>query len=582
VKGIHFSSITVRRILVGVATALSVAAASAPAPAAAKATTSARRAAAGTPGTSIGTAWPPLEGGTTYRETNFFTGYPENWYTFYKKADSTVAFVTVDNTSTDATCGYINATLQDQNGWTDSAVNGTTLAPGGSYTFAVPPDLAGDPQGRYYLWVVGDDNNCGPSGSATYTINLTPSAQFSNPGRAPNKAGRPGASIGDTWPPLRGGISYAHTNYFAGFPEDWYAVYKKPDSHTATVRIVNTSVYGASCAYLNVSLQDGNGVNDASLETATLNANSAVTFTLPPSLGGDPQGLYYVRVVGDDNDCGSPGSATYAIEPEPGSEFASPVRVATLAGHPGTSIGGAWPPLGGGVAYAHANYFTGYPEDWYAVYKKPDSHTATVRIANTSTSGVGCSYLSVELYNNHGTADPGLDSTTLAADGAATFTVPGRLSQDPQGLYYVVLQGDDNDCSDTGGASYTIEPEPGAQWGDHATALPAGVSRAKAKGPLLAGVTYAGSVVKKGAQDWSFFVAKGAATVQVQDTASSAADCKLTVAVGSSSAALASGQVTALHVAAAGRYYLELTPTAGCAPKSGLSALVKLSGKVTT
>ena len=66
----------------------------------------------------------------------------------------------------------------------------------------------------------------------------------------------------------------------------------------------------------------------------------------------------------------------------------------------------------------------------------------------------------------------------------------------------------------------------------------------------------------------------------MQDTASGAAGCKLTVAVGSSSAALAPGQLTALPVATAGSHYLELTPAAGCTPKSGLTALVKLSGKV--
>jgi hypothetical protein len=346
------------------------------------------------------------------------------------------------------------------------------------------------------------------------------------------------------------------------------------------VRVVNTSVSGANCSYLNVYLQDGNGVSDSALESATLNANSAVTFNLSPSLGGDPQGLYYIWVVGN-GDCNSSDSATYTIEPEPGSEFASPARVATLAGHPGSGIGGAWPPLEGGVAYAHTNYFTGYPADWYAVYKKPDSATATIRVANTSIVGLGCSYLTVNLYDNHGTADSALNSTTLTANGAVTFAVPGRLSGDPLGLYYVLLQGDSN-CNPLSSASYTIEPEPGAQWGNHASALPAGASRAKAKGPLPAGVTYAGSLVKKGAQDWSFFVTKGAAAVQVQDIASSTAGCELTVAVGSSHASLVSGQVAALQVTTAGKYYLELTPAAGCAPKSALRALLKLSGKVTT
>jgi hypothetical protein len=196
----RFSGISLRRTFVSAATALLIAAATAAVPAVARAAPSAPTTAApGTPGTSIGTAWPPLQGGTTYSETNVFAGFPEDWYVIYKKTDSAVGSLTIDNTSTSATCGVINAYLEDQNGGYDSALNTQTLGPGSSYTFTVPAHLASDPRGQYYFWVTGDDDACTSAGSATYTIGLTPGAQFSSPGRAPSRTGQPGTSIGNAW-----------------------------------------------------------------------------------------------------------------------------------------------------------------------------------------------------------------------------------------------------------------------------------------------------------------------------------------------------------------------------------------------
>jgi hypothetical protein len=46
------------------------------------------------PGASIGTAWPPLPGGTTDRQS---LTQSEDWYILYKKHDSAIASIVVTN-----------------------------------------------------------------------------------------------------------------------------------------------------------------------------------------------------------------------------------------------------------------------------------------------------------------------------------------------------------------------------------------------------------------------------------------------------------------------------------------------------
>jgi hypothetical protein len=195
-----------------------------------------------------------------------------------------------------------------------------------------------------------------------------------------------------------------------------------------------------------------------------------------------------------------------------------------------------------------------------------------------SNSGLACSGFYVTLYGVDGTGDP-IDSYGLGNNQAVTFGIPGSETGDAKGRYYLeITPSCGNGLAD--GQPYTIEPEPAGQWDANAVALPHGTTERTSKGPLAGGVNYAASVLAKGAQEWAYFVTKGAATVKMQDTAASSAGCRLVIAVGSSKASLTSGQLAALSVAKAGRYYLELTPAAGCAPKSALGALLELTGSV--
>ncbi len=542
----------------------------------------------GTAGTSIGDAWPPLQGGINYSHTNLFTGWPEDWYVVYKKPDSHTATVRIVNTTVYGTsCPNLNVYLEDQNGWSDGSIGSATLTSDGAVTFTIPANLTSDPQGLYYIYASGASNYCNSSGGASYTIELEPGSELANPARLPSKTATAGTSIGTAWPPLQGGINYSHTNLFAGWPEDWYVVYKKPDSRTATVRIVNTTVYGTSCPYINVYLQEQNSWSDSALNSATLNANGAVTFTIPANLTSDPQGLYYVWVSGASNYCGTSGNASYTIELEPSSELANPAPVPTLPATPARSASSVdWPPLRGGVKYAGANSFAGYPTDWYALYKKPDSATGTIRIVNTTVNGTSCPFLNVYLYDNHGTADYALDSATLNSNAAITFNVGGRLAGDPAGLYYLAVVGAGNYCDSSGSATYTIEPESSAEWGTAFAALPFGPTKATALGPLAGNSIYATSITSGTSQDWAYFVAKAALTVRLSNTSSTSAACNLAAAIYSSanakvaSATLGAGKAASLKVPKAGTYYVELS-TGGCKPKAAVSALVEAAGSVT-
>jgi hypothetical protein len=522
------------------------------------------------PGASIGTAWPPLPGGSTDRQS---LTRGEDWYILYKKHGSAIATIVVTNLASNSglACGSFYVTLYGVNG-TGDAIDGSTLGSTQSATYTVPGAEAGDTEGRYYLEISPACGNGLPDGQA-YTITAGPAAQWASPARVPfAQPLAPGASIGTAWPPLQGDRVYADslTN-----GENWYILDKKDDSATASVRIANTTVAGSiGCDGIYATIYGVDGTSHP-IDSYGLGNNQAVTATLPGNESGDAQGRYYLEISPS---CGNglPDGQPYTIEPEPAAEWANPARVPFGKAAPAASLGGAWPPLRGGLVYPGALTSA---ENWYAVDKKSDSTVAFIRVADTSVAGsVSCDSMDATLYGAAGAGDP-IGSAGLGNNQAVTFGIPGSEAGDAKGRYYLEIT---PSCG-TGladGQPYTVEPEPAAQWGANAVALPFGTTERTAKGPLAGGVNYTASVLKKGAQEWAYFVTKGAAAVKVQDTAASSAGCRLVIAVGSSKASLTSGQLAALSVAKAGRYYLELTPAAGCAPKSALGALLELTGSV--
>jgi hypothetical protein len=382
----------------------------------------------------------------------------------------------------------------------------------------------------------------------------------------------PGTSIGTAWPPLQGGTTYSETQ---SYTEDWYALYKKHDTAIATITVTNTSNASLTCSSILAELYGVDGTSN-SVDYSYLSANQAFTFTVPGFEATDLQGRYYLEITPNCNN-GLPDGQTYTIAPSPGGEWANPVRVPFASPLvPGTSVGTARPPLQGARVYSDT---LTQGEDWFGLYKKNTSAVASIRVVNTTIDGsISCGSILVQLWGATGTSDS-INYAYLSANQAYSFSVPGIETGDPEGRYYLeVTPNCNNGLPD--GQTYTIEPEPAAEWGANSRALPVGPSKKAAAGPLTGGVDYVASVASKGAQDWAYFTTKGTALIRMDDTSASSAGCKLVVTSGNSAIALSPGQVAALHVAKAGIYYLELTPNSGCAPRSALSALLELSGSV--
>jgi hypothetical protein len=520
------------------------------------------------PGSSIGTAWPPLQGGHTYHGSYNKIG-PENWYALYKNPDTKTATVTVTNTTPPGSpaCALADVHLYTNEG-TGDQVGGDSINNSQAVTFTVPATEAGDPQGLYYLEISGDGDYCGSAGAASYTIAPKPEAEYANPARVPSGSIAPGSSIGSAWPPLQGGLSYPGSYTSIG-PENWYALYKK-NGKAATIRIANTTVDGSTaCAQASVNLYTNQGTGDR-VDSIDVDNNAATTFTIPGTQPGDPQGLYYLEISGDGDYCGSAGAASYTIEPEPSTQYTNPARVPSGSIAPGSSIGSAWPPLQGGLSYP-GSYTSIGPENWYALYKK-NGKAATIRIANTTVDGsTACAQASVNLYTNQGTGDR-VDSIDVDNNAATTFTIPGTQPGDPQGLYYLEISGDGDYCGSAGAASYTIEPEPSTQY-TKPMLLPGGPNMKAAGGPLAGHVTY-GASLSNARQDWTYFTSNGSHTVtaRIENTTDSQDGCQevsvaLENANGSTvdSATLADEGAAKIVISLSGTFYLKLTAD-GCTP----------------
>lgn len=525
-----------------------------------------------TPGSGIGNAWPPLHGHMQYTGHLLFPGNPEKWYALSKKAGSQTASIRIQNTTVNGStsCGWINVTLQDSNGFADNSVDSATLPNNSAATLTVP--AAG---GIYYLWIAEAFNPCHEQGGATYTVEPEPSGQFTTAARAPGKASTPGTSIGSAWPPLQTSIRYTHTISFAGNTEDWYFLSKRSDAATGTIRVTNTTVDGSTaCAFMNITLDDANGSGDNTVGATTLSNNSAATLTVPAT--GGP---FYLWITEAGDPCHHTGAASYTVEVEPSGQFTSPSRPPSQAATPGTSLGAAWPPLRGGIRYVNTISFAGAVADWYALTRTASSKATTVRVVNTTVDGsTACAEMNVDLFDNRGAADAAVSAATLINNSGATLSVPRTLAGDPRRQYYLMITEAADPCHETGGATYTIELEPAAGWGTGAGPLPSGPSRKAAAGPLAGGLTFSAALPKAGTQEWAFFHANRAGTVRVQDTSAPTAGCKLDVTVGRSSAALSAGQIAPLRIPKAGTYDLELSVARSCRPKSPLSALIFLAG----
>lgn len=412
----------------------------------------------------IGGAWPPLQGHTIYSQSINFNGGTEHWYVLSKKPDSTTATIRIQNTTVDGStsCAVMSTNLYDNSG-TTGPINGINLNNNQAGVLTVPASQAGDPQGIFYLEVDADGYDCG-SGGASYTIEPEPAAQFANPARVPTaKLVTPAPSIGSPWPPLQGGVSYKSSIAFGGGAEDWYVLYKKPDSHVASLTVSNVTVDGSeACAVVNVNLYDNAGYNGG-IQGVSLNDNQVATLSVPANQAGDPQGVFYLVVSEDGYDCGGSGGANLTIDPSPKAEFLSPARASAGKASASSSFRRAWPPLSGGIDYHASINFSGGTQNWYVLDKKYDSHAGTISVTNTTADGAtSCAVMDANLYDSAG-QNGGLAGISLGNNTEGTLSVPGHHAGDPLGLFYLEVTVDGYDCG-SGGANYTIEVTPKSEF----------------------------------------------------------------------------------------------------------------------
>jgi hypothetical protein len=284
--------------------------------------------------------------------------------------------------------------------------------------------------------------------------------------------------------------------------DDWWVIYPSAPGQTVSVTVTNNAAPSASCSGIAASLDGTDGTRQV-LNSTNLNPGTSTSWT--ESSGSD---RYFVEVT--PWGCTSNTSYTLTLTAGGGGTPPSPATGSIAAG---TSIGSAWPPLQGGTSYA-GSLASASSDNWYILFKRPDSNQATIRVQDTTVAGsTTCPSISVALYNSDGTRGT-LSTPTLPDNGAYTFTVPGSET-DPQGRYYLEIQGTSG-CP-AGGATYTIEPETSGEWSNPAKLasqrLPSWSTKTLAGGPLAANVAYSASLAKATTQAWTFFRANGSAPV---------------------------------------------------------------------
>jgi hypothetical protein len=294
--------------------------------------------------------------------------------------------------------------------------------------------------------------------------------------------------------------------------DDWWVIYPKTSGGLVTVTVENDAATDVSCP-IAANLDGTEGAAD-NLDSSEIRPSQ--TLTLEGAAAQSDR--YYVEV----DPYGCTAAAPYTLTLTAGGGGAPP-DPASASAPAGASIG-AWPPLRGHVSYA-GSLGSSSSQHWSVLYKKADGSPATIRVEDTTVAGTtSCPDTYVWLDDTNGTADPPLESLELRDNEAVTFTVPGREPGDSEGRYFIEIE---PYCEEGGsvGGTYSIEPEPAAQWASPArvrSVRPApGTSARTAWPPLQGDLYYAGALGSPKSNDW-FVLYKNAdgsqATVRVEDT----------------------------------------------------------------
>ncbi len=249
------------------------------------------------------------------------------------------------------------------------------------------------------------------------------------------------------------------TTYYA---QAWYVMYPKTAGGTVVAEVTDTTASGNNCQDLSVTMDNSDGSSLASGQ-----ATPGAPLETPISSQGSDR--YYIE-INTSNGCppvsGEPATFSVSAVSGAGGKAPDPAKGSITAG---ASIGQVGAELQGHTVYSGSVPATD-SQEWYQLYKADDTGTATIRVADTTVSGTAtCPYLSVSFDNSDGTS---IGSANLSDNTAAVFSIADT------GQYYLeITSWNDNGyaCggSTSAGATYSIEPEPAAEW----TTAPTGPDR---------------------------------------------------------------------------------------------------------
>ena len=224
-------------------------------------------------GTSIGDAWPPLQGDTSYKGT-ITNGIADDWYVLYKHADAQSASIRVENTTVKAStdCTNLYVALHDTDG---TSVGSVGLSDNTAHTFTVANG------GRYYLEI--NDNGC-VDGGTTYRIEPEPKGEWDNPAKLPEASLPTGPSLSKAGGPLKGGVMYTDSIPTSG-TQLWAKFDPNGKVPHVTASVQNTTNNQSNCQQVYASLDNARGT---SVGSVGLSANTGHEFTV------DTKGPFYL------------------------------------------------------------------------------------------------------------------------------------------------------------------------------------------------------------------------------------------------------------------------------------------------
>jgi len=237
------------------------------------------------PGASIGPAWPPLQGATSYNGT-IGTATGDSWFILYKKPDSTLGTIRVENTTVagSTSCTLFYAALYGSTG-TANTLASADVSDNAATTFSVPANEPSDPQGRYYLEIVNNGTFCSSALGETYSIEPGPAAEWNNPARAPVQGMPAGPSQKAAGGPLAGDVTYDGSLGQAA-SQDW-VFFHVNGSAPVTVQVEDVTNSSYSCQNIDVlDSATGSTTNLSDDAASTTVISQAGTFYLEFTVAG--------------------------------------------------------------------------------------------------------------------------------------------------------------------------------------------------------------------------------------------------------------------------------------------------------